>query len=269
MTEHFKKIIALIILTFTVFIRCAPPRFSADVRQQSQTSDYFSDSVTNFEVAVFYEDGAAPYADELGNGGRKTWDVTKESYKALFQTHIKRTLTIPDSLTQMKSFAYQNRAIWTEPELVQLAKSLVKEAGPNQRLATVLFVHGNYNGDKNILGVSFTGFRFTFIFKDIVVGVGGDSTFQHYAEQATIVHELGHVVGLVNNGLPMYQKHEDRQHPNHSSDFNDVMFWHFNSTQKIAASVKAIAAGVGLTANQSLNLFGQGSLEDAWHFHSP
>ena len=267
---NFKKILVLIVVTLTVFIRCSPPRFTTDVRQQNvSATDYFSDGVTNFEVAVYYEDGAAPYVDELGNGTNKTWDITKESFKTLFQTHINRTITVPDSHSQMQSFANQNKAAWTEKELIQLALSLIKPAGPNQRVVSVLFVHGSYEGDTHILGVSFSGYRFTFIFKDVVLTVGGDAVFQKYVEQATVVHEVGHVVGLVNNGLPMYKKHEDKEHRNHSNDVRDVMYWHFTSPEKISAGVKMFSKTTDLSLNQSLNLFGPGSLDDGWHFHSP
>jgi hypothetical protein len=44
-------------------------------------------------------------------------------------------------------------------------------------------------------------------------------------EQSVFVHELGHVLGLVNLGTPMVSPHEDAQHPGHSSNQGSVMYW--------------------------------------------
>ena len=45
------------------------------------------------------------------------------------------------------------------------------------------------------------------------------------AVRAVAVHEVGHLLGLVNLGLPMVTPHEDREHPGHSSSDRSVM-WH-------------------------------------------
>jgi hypothetical protein len=268
----YKKILVVVVVTLTVFIRCSPPKFHNDLRQQNASAtDYFSDSTTNFEIAVHYEEGAEPYTGDLGNG-LPTWDITRQSYAALFKTHINRTLTIPQTVQEMNQFPRQNIAKWTERELSRVAMSVIRPPGPNQRVVSVIFVHGTYEGDSHILGVSFSGYRYTFIFKDVVVSVGGDPVFQKYVEQATVVHEVGHVIGLVNNGLPQYRKHEDPEHPNHSSDPNDVMYWHFTSPEEISTSAKAFSLRtkeMPLNLKQDLNLFGPASLADGHHFHSP
>ncbi len=46
-------------------------------------------------------------------------------------------------------------------------------------------------------------------------------------ERAVLVHELGHVIGLVNNGLPMVNDHEDKHpdHRRHSTNERSVMYW--------------------------------------------
>ena len=268
----YKKILVLVVVTLTVFMRCSPPRFHNDLRQQNvSATDYFSDSVTNFEVAVHYEEDADPYVGDLGNG-LPTWDITRQSYAALFKTHINRTLTIPNTLEEMHAFPKQNRSSWTEKDLAVLAYSVLRKPGPNQRVVSVIFVRGTYEGDDHILGVSFSGYRFTFIFKDVVSSVGGDAVFQKYVEQATVVHEVGHVVGLVNNGLPMHKKHEDAEHAYHSNDPNDVMYWHFTSPKEISTSAKAFSIStkaLPLNLKQDLNLFGPASLADGHHFHSP
>lgn len=44
-------------------------------------------------------------------------------------------------------------------------------------------------------------------------------------EQSVFVHELGHVLGLVNLGTPMVRPHEDAGHKGHSDNQGSVMYW--------------------------------------------
>ena len=46
-----------------------------------------------------------------------------------------------------------------------------------------------------------------------------------FVEQSTLVHELGHLAGLVNNGAPTVSDHEDKEHPHHCTNPNCVMRW--------------------------------------------
>lgn len=43
-------------------------------------------------------------------------------------------------------------------------------------------------------------------------------------EKATLLHEAGHAMGLVNNGLPMVRPHEDPENAGHSANENSVMW---------------------------------------------
>jgi len=44
-------------------------------------------------------------------------------------------------------------------------------------------------------------------------------------EQAAMVHEVGHLLSLVNLTYHSPRPHEDPNHPGHSSDPNSVMYW--------------------------------------------
>lgn len=52
-------------------------------------------------------------------------------------------------------------------------------------------------------------------------------------ERATLLHEVGHTIGLVNAGLPMQRPHEDADHAGHSSNARSVMYWALDSTDAI------------------------------------
>ncbi len=44
----------------------------------------------------------------------------------------------------------------------------------------------------------------------------------------TWLHEIGHVIGLVDNGLPMVEPHADPDHPAHDDDPESIMYWAFD-----------------------------------------
>ena len=221
----------------------------------------FSDSMTQFKVSVFYEAGADPYTGIL-TLTNTTWDVTRVSYEQLFSTHTGRTVSVPTTLGAMTAIVDQNKTSWTGIELLDLAKQIAPSLNTGTTInMTVIFLNGLYNGSASTLGVQFTGYPYAFVFKDVVTGVGGGATAQRYIEQATVVHEIGHAVGLVNNGLPMVTSHEDSAHKHHSTNTNCVMYWAVTSTTDILTLV-----GNYVTGN-TLNLFGSESLQDGRAYH--
>lgn len=54
------------------------------------------------------------------------------------------------------------------------------------------------------------------------------------AELAICVHEVGHVIGLVDNGLPMITLHEDPEHPGHDISRDCVMYWAYEGDALIS-----------------------------------
>lgn len=235
---------------------------NSGVAQQNITNKVFSDSVTNFKVNVYYEVGATPYTGTLDLALNDTWDITKDSYAALFQNHPGRTLTIPNATNQMTQFADQAKTVWQADDLLILGGFQAQPLQIGTQInISVVYVNGTYQGNNSILGVHFTGSPFVFIFKDVVTSTGGTSTEQRYVEQATVVHEIGHAVGLVNNGLPMTLNHEDGAHAKHATDNQCVMYWAVESSSTILSGL-----GHFITGNQ-LNLFGTQSLNDGRAYH--
>ena len=222
------------------------------VKQQDiDAAEYFSDRVTEFSVKVYYEDAAAPYAG-APLGGSNTWDITFQSFTELFKAHTARRITVPRELSAMTPIGRKNVSVWDEKQLTELAKNLATAEEPGQKVALVIFIHGNYQSEDAVLGLHFSGLRAAFIFKDNLQKFGGSDQFLRRMEQATVVHEVGHVVGLVNNGVPMAVPHEDAAHPHHSTDSLDVMYWD-------------IATVVSRT--NETNLFGKNSLADGQAYH--
>lgn len=258
----------ILLLTFTLVIgngcdkNVNPVDDPSAALQRSNTAAIFSDSIADFSVNVIYEVGAIPYTGTIGLTANQTWNITKASFQALFQNHVGRSVTVPTMIGQMTQITDQGKNVWTAGELIQLGlRHAPKLIESYDARVTVIFLNGMYNNDPNILGVHFTGHPFAFVFKDVVLSTGGNGVSQRYAEQATVVHELGHVVGLVHNGIPMNAAHEDGAHPRHSSNTQCVMYWQVESQSDILRSLAAAILG------NKQNLFGPESLQDGRSYH--
>lgn len=230
---------------------------TATSEQAEIARSLFSPSITQFTIRAFYEAGATPYTGAIGLSGNDTWDISKTSYESLFQAHSGRTVTTPAVLADMTGIPDQGVSNWTPNQLVALGESLAPALiSNNTATVSIIFLNGQFNGSSSTLGVHIGGTRFAFVFKDIVVSVGGGDTSQKYIEQATVVHEIGHTIGFVNNGVPMVAGHEDSAHPHHTTNEDGVMYWAVESTNGVLTFLTDIITG------GQLNLFGPETLQD-------
>lgn len=91
-------------------------------------------------------------------------------------------------------------------------------------------------GDQRVLGAAYRGSSVV-MFKGNVreasctdCGILSNKPEERFVERAVIVHELGHILGLVNNGIPMQRPHEDPDHEAHSRFEDSVMYWAVESS---------------------------------------
>lgn len=232
------------------------------IDQATIVAAIFSPNVTDFSVNVFYEEGAEPYTGTLSLTNRKdTWEVTRDSYTDLFQHHTGRIVSIPSELAQMRQIPDNGVMNWTAEALVALGNSIAPSLSSGSSVRTsIIFVNGLFRTRDSVLGVQISNTHFAFVFKDVIRSVGGNDTSQKYLEQATVVHEIGHAIGLVNNGLPMASEHEDVDHSGHTANSDGIMYWAVES----ANGALDFLADVIVGGNTSL--FGPESLLDAQSF---
>lgn len=63
------------------------------------------------------------------------------------------------------------------------------------------------------------------------------------SEATVLVHEVGHIFGLVNNGLPMVEDHQDTEHGRHSNNSDSVMYWLLESGSTIDVIAERFLSG--------------------------
>lgn len=115
---------------------------------------------------------------------------------------------------------------WTADELKATADAkAVRPAG--SATLRMLFLHGTFEGNDSVLGVAVRGDVLA-IFTDRVRSAGGLVGNSTGVERAVMLHEAGHVLGLVD--LYLNTGRADKEHPGHSPNQESVMYWAVEST---------------------------------------
>ena len=225
-------IFAALILSFQ---NCgAPQQTSSPPPQSTQVANsirYFQ-RVQQVHVDVFYEPNAAPFTGTTGNG-YNYWSVLEENLNAIFQYRSARpSVTVPKSLSSMTVLPAQNKATWTAEDILALhARSPGVPESPEQARFKVYFLRGHYSENgatkTGVIGVSIGGTPVIAMFKSVIESTGAhpNGAVPKFVEQSTLVHEIGHALGLVNNGIPMASPHQDTAHGSHTVNSDCVMFW--------------------------------------------
>lgn len=217
----------------------------------------------NLYVRVFYEVGAEPYAGN-NNRDQPVWGLLEQNIKEVFDTRNQTvTYHIPKELSEMNSFPAQNKTGWTSNEIVSFAQGLGVPTTTNQTsYFTIVFVNGGFNNGQEIsnsvLGVSIAGTTIIAIFKDAIrqLGPSDESLTVKFGEQATLVHEMGHALGIVANGVNVVEDHHDEEHGSHCSNTSCVMYWMNEGNKDLLEFIQ----GIVLTGNATL--YGQQCLDD-------
>ena len=191
-----------------------------------ETPAFFFGTMTNLRIDIAYEPNAEPYSNY-------DWTFIQRNLAALFEGRaIVPAISFPSSSLEAVVLERQNKPNWTLFEILDLANKVrpgVTEGTTGRFI--ILFLNGylNDNGtSKNsVIGLSIRGTTVMAMFKDVVRSTaardGGRIT--RFVEGTTIVHELGHALGLVNNGITLASQHHDAANGAHCSNPECVMYY--------------------------------------------
>lgn len=132
---------------------------------------------------------------------------------------------------------------WGTSELHALADRTANLQVPDDTITIhTLFIDGHSDADTNfveVLGLAW-GYQHIVLFQQTIARHCAASTLPELlqqeqcdaAELAIWTHETGHVLGLVDNGLPMVADHRDpdRAHGPHDASDQCVMYWAYQGT---------------------------------------
>ncbi len=126
-------------------------------------------------------------------------------------------------------------------EIRNIEKDLRTKYNDDNTIAIyLLFVDGRNNQDDNnqtTLGVAYYNTSAVIFEKTIQELSGGlGEPDQYKLETAVINHEMGHLLGLVNNGTPMQQDHQDDGNGHHC-DVEDCLMYYAVETGDVVANL--------------------------------
>lgn len=220
--------------------------FSCGKKAQKKSSQAKQDvsglySAPKLTVNVYYEPGAEPYTTD---------ELLPIQYFSLLQVNLEALfagrsavpeIIVPKTLSQMTLLPLSGDMSWTLEDVEALnQKHQLSSSGST---FNIYFLNGFAAESAGIIGFHISGTTTMAVFKDVIRGTGHGQLLgavPKYVEQSTLIHEMGHALGLVNNGLPMKEDHHDAAHGAHCSNPDCVMFYTNEGTQGLVKFAKKV-----------------------------
>ncbi|HTM43574.1 MAG TPA: hypothetical protein VL137_01390 [Polyangiaceae bacterium] len=124
---------------------------------------------------------------------------------------------------------------WQDSDLADVAMQYNGDPDAETLSIHVVYVDGHYatdTGSSKTLGISWGNLQVVIFKQTIEDGCGGLGLIGPLREQGceesefgVLTHEVGHVLGLVDNGLMMVDDHKDPMHPAHDVSTACIMYW--------------------------------------------
>jgi hypothetical protein len=242
-------------------------RTHSSVRNPLETPGHYFTKSEEFVLTVAYEPGAEPYTGTSVQGF-SLWNLAEENLFALLEKKaIRPIIKIPKQREEFVLIETQNKNEWKIDDLLALEQK-VRRDFPTEKTAHffVLFLKGKFhNGDSlspHTIGLSIGGTSLLVIFKETVLSFaqGEQDMVARYAEQSTLIHEWGHALGLVNNGVSAISDHHDHENGHHCKNPDCVMYWLNEGSRDLMTFLQQVIR------KKNVILFDKACLEDAHAF---
>lgn len=257
------KKLLLFALTIFMVISCNK---DDDSGTNKNDLDRFYQNANELLVEIAYEEGAEPY---INDGSTNYWDFSEKNLEALFDGRNNPiAVNVSKQLSQMNEIPNQGKSSYTSDDIRKLANDYqVQESDADKGVVFLVFLDGYFFRDgeeqTNFLGVSVGDFVVA-IFKPVIESIptGVFNNPRPSIEQGTVVHEIGHALGLVNGGVDMVQDHHDVQNGEHCTNQDCVMYW----LNEGASDMSNFVTGGLFGGNEPPIVFGQECLNDTRNY---
>lgn len=218
---------------FVPFVLCLPLILGAascgsgGVNGQSDPiAHMYSHSTTKVVLEIDYQQNAPPATGMLL--GMDIWNLFYTNATQLFSKQ--KTFTVPSTLSQMESLSGITGTSFTAQQILDIANKH-RNLSDTADTSTFyfLYLNGYFNDGmtvrQDVLGVSIGKTSVIAMFRPVIDSSSGNATTRKYVEQSTLIHEFGHAVGLVNNGISMASPHQDTANGAHDLNQHCVMYY--------------------------------------------
>lgn len=217
-------------LSFAACTAAEPPPPASDSGAPSPANPFTPEAgVTRVVVEIDYQRGAEPYTGS-GVALGDTWRLFQTNAAKLFEgTGI--TVDVPTTLDRMQRLDDVRGEQFSGETILAIARAHRDRQTAGGMLSYyVVWLDGVFeeNGaakDK-VLGVSLGSTGVIAMFKPVIESAGLPLVpdLSRVVEQTTLVHEFGHALGLVANGLPLTSAHHDAPNGAHCTNDRCVMY---------------------------------------------
>jgi hypothetical protein len=222
----------MLALLFVLTASCSSPPSGGAATAPPAGEERFSSRVARVVIEIDYASAAPPYTGAIGNFG-DPFSVFRANARALFGAI---PVTVPSTLDAMERLDDVKGGPFTRDDILAIAAKHRDEHGsPDTASIYFVWLDGYYVAkgviETSVLGITLEGTGVIALFKPAIEGsTSGDGhraagNGQRFVEQSTMVHELGHAVGLVGTTVPAVTDHVDREHGAHCTNPSCVMYW--------------------------------------------
>ena len=236
-TKNFKTIITSLLIGLSL-IGCKKENSVFDVKSRHFLEDT---KYTSLTIEVVSVKGQEPNQSALDN----------------LKVFLSERLNKSGGITFVQSSIESPRNnIYSAGDLRDLEKDIRSKYTQKNKLAAFIFYadqgYVDDNSNSKVLGVAYSSTSICIFKKAIKENSGGiGQSKESKLETAVLFHEFGHLMGLVNNGTPMVQDHEDIYRQHHCDNENCIMYFESKSSDII-----------GLLGNGDLPTFDNQCLDD-------
>lgn len=165
--------------------------------------------------------------------GYKPTDQALDSLKTFLEHNLHKSTINIETPTDVPS---GGKNAYSAQDLVQLEEqhrdhyTTLNQASGDTLWAYFMVTDGEFT-QQNVLGVAYLNTSMAFFGPTIHNNSGGISQADRYKLEATVfAHEFGHNMGLVANGSPMQQDHQDEANGHHCTQQNCLMYYAVETT---------------------------------------
>jgi hypothetical protein len=168
--------------------------------------------ILNIEVA--YVEGYQPTAIALSN----------------LQEFLRQYLNKPGGITVTQHSIPATGRISIDVDVIREIEKAHRTSvtSGNALTAFVMFLDAEYSEStetKKVLGIAYGRSSMAVFEKSVYSYTSVGMTARRTLESLILSHEAGHLLGLVNNGVPMIAPHQDSGHGAHCSNAECLMYW--------------------------------------------
>lgn len=222
-------------------------------------ADFYT-NVSTLELIVGYEENAEPYTTF---NNKNAWSIVADNIAQLLDGRG-LTYIVPRELSDMTFLGTLGQQNYTSNDLKNLADDLQKYTNKEaEKGVVILFLDGYFTKEgevlDKVLGLNINGTAIIAMFKPVIESASPSFTLRTLVEQSTLTHEIGHALGLVNNGVPLTSQHHDEENGAHCTNKDCVMYWS-NGGGNVVEFVQPYLRG------GQIDLFGEECLADVRQF---